>query len=274
MITFPPAKINIGLHVVEKRPDGYHNLETVFYPIPLRDTLETKPLRGSNAPFALQTVGIGVGGRAEDNLVVRVFLAMKEEFGLPALDIYLDKHIPTGAGLGGGSSDAAHMMKQLNETYGLGLADDEMERRLAAFGADCPFFVRERPVLATSIGDVLTPVNFSLAGWTLLLVKPGVGVSTREAYALVRPRRPDVSLPDALTRPVEEWRGIIVNDFEASVFRQYPAVAAIKETMYDMGAAYAAMSGSGSAVFGLFREPSTSAKEVFSDCFVFQQTLR
>ena len=186
----------------------------------------------------------------------------------------MDKHIPTGAGLGGGSSDAAHMMKQLNEQFALGLSETEMERRLAAFGADCPFFVRERPVLATGIGDRFTPLALSLKGWTLLLIKPPVHVSTRKAYAGVTPRRPEANLADVIARPVTEWRGRLGNDFEASVFAAHPEIGAIKQTLYDFGAAYAAMSGSGSAVFGLFAHPVESAKAVFKDCFVFQQRLR
>ncbi len=274
MLTFPPAKINLGLYVIEKRPDGYHNLETVFYPVPLCDTLETAPLLHSNAPYAFQQVGLHIEGTAEDNLVVRVYLSMKEEFGLPALDIYLDKHIPTGAGLGGGSSDAAHMMKQLNEQFGLGLGTKDMERRLSAFGADCPFFVCERPVLATGIGDRFTPVSLTLKGWTLVLVKPAIHVSTREAYGGIVPQRPDTNLADAIARPVEEWRDTLHNDFERNVFAAHPEIGAIKATLYDCGATYAAMSGSGSAVFGLFRHPVESIPTVFKDCFVFQQNLR
>ncbi len=274
MLTFPAAKINIGLYVVEKRPDGYHNLETVFYPIPLQDTLETKPLCYSNAPFALQTVGLHIAGKPEENLVVRVYLSMKEEFNLPSLDIYLDKHIPSGAGLGGGSSDAAHMMKQLNEQFNLGLSESEMEERLSAFGADCPFFVRERPVIATGIGNVFTPIALSLKGWTLLLVKPPVCVSTKDAYADVRPQPPTTDLREAISQPVSEWKNRIGNDFEKSVFTRHPQISAIKNTLYDIGATYASMSGSGSSVFGLFKVPCESAVKVFSDCFVFQQTLR
>lgn len=274
MLTFPPAKINIGLYVVAERPDGYHDIATVFYPVPLRDTLETRPLRGSSAPYAFQQVGLEVPGPPSGNLVVKVYMAMREEFGLPAQDIYLDKHIPTGAGLGGGSSDAAHMMKHLNEMFGLGLTDDEMERRLAAFGADCPFFVRQRPVLATGIGDVFTPVSLSLRGWTLLLVKPPVHVATRDAYAGVRPRPGGTGLAEAVGRPVTEWRHLLRNDFEPAVFRLHPEVRAIRDTLYDCGAAYAAMSGSGSAVYGLFAHPVESASAVFRDCYVFQQRIR
>ncbi len=275
MVCYPYAKINIGLYVVSKRPDGYHNLETVFYPVPLTDVLEIKPLKGSDAPFLLQTVGAPVGGSPADNLIIKVYRDLKEEFSLPALDIYLNKRIPMGAGLGGGSSDAAAMMRALNDGFSLGFTDEEMEKRIAVYGADCAFFVKSRPAFATGIGDVLTPIgDFSLKGYVLLLVKPAVSVSTREAYGGVVPASAPCDLTEAVKRPVEEWKDIIANDFEKSVFRVHPAIAAIKQTMYDMGAVYASMSGSGSTVFGLFRHSVEEAAEVFRDCFVFQSALR
>lgn len=273
MLSHPIAKINIGLYVTRRRDDGYHDLETVFYPIPLQDVLETAPLRGSNAPYSLQTAGNVIAGRPEDNLVVRVYEAMKREFDLPPLDIYLYKHIPTGAGLGGGSSDAAYMMKALNADFDLGLTADEMETRMATFGADCAFFVRERPTFATGIGNILTPISLSLKGMTLLLVKPSVSVPTREAYAGIVPKRPAHDLRASLARPVDTWSESVRNDFEEPVFAAHPEIAAIKQTLYDMGALYASMSGSGSAVFGLFTHPREEAARVFKDCFVFQQTL-
>ncbi len=274
MLAYPNAKINIGLHIVARRPDGYHDLETVFYPIPLQDALETRPLRGSNAPFALQIVGLEVGGRPEDNLVVKVCEDLRAEFGFPPQDIWLDKHIPMGAGLGGGSSDAATMMRLLNDVYDLGLSPEDMERRLAGYGADCAFFVRQRAAYATGIGDRLSPIDLSLRGLAIILVKPPVSVSTREAYAGVSPQQPEVDLREALSRPVETWRDCVINDFEASVFPQHPEIAAIKDTLYDMGALYAAMSGSGSTVYGLFHHELEEAPRVFQDCFVFQRILR
>ncbi len=274
MLAYPNAKINIGLHIVARRPDGYHDLETVFYPIPLQDALETRPLRGSNAPFALQTVGLEVGGHPEDNLVVKVCEDLRAEFGFPPQDIWLDKHIPMGAGLGGGSSDAATMMRLLNDVYDLGLIPEDMERRLAGYGADCAFFVRQRAAYATGIGDRLSPIDLSLRGLAIILVKPPVSVSTREAYAGVSPQQPEVDLREALSRPVETWRDCVINDFEASVFPKHPEIAAIKDTLYDMGALYAAMSGSGSTVYGLFHHELEEAPRVFQDCFVFQRILR
>ncbi len=274
MLLFPNAKINLGLYVVNRREDGYHDIETVFYPVPLTDTLETKPLRGSNEAYAFQCVGLPIDGRADDNLIIRVLRDVQEDFEVPALDVYLDKHIPLGAGLGGGSSDAAAMMRGLNEDFRLGLTDEEMEQRVARYGADCAFFIRQRPVFATGIGDKMTPISLSLKGWTLALVKPATSVSTREAYSGITPHPAPCHLPDALKQPVEAWRESVSNDFEAGVFNKYPQIAAIKDTLYDMGATYASMSGSGSTVFGLFRQPPHSLSEVFADCFCFQSLLR
>ena len=271
MLTFPCSKINIGLNVVARRPDGYHDLQTVFYPIPLTDTLETRPLRCSNAPYALQQTGIKATASAEENIVVKVFRDLQEEFSLPPTDIYLRKKIPTGAGLGGGSSDAAAMITLLNEEHALGLTTDDMERRIAAYGADCAFFINHRPCYATGIGDQLQPLALSLKGLTLLLVKPQEAISTREAYAGITPQPSDVDLREVLQRPVREWRDVVTNDFEGSVFPNHPSLPAIKETLYDMGALYASMSGSGSTMYGIFPHPLGYAKKVFTDCFVFER---
>lgn len=274
MLTLPCAKINIGLYVTAKRPDGYHDLQTAFYPIPLWDQLEIKLLdEREGKPFDLRIGGKPVEGDPEKNLVVRVYRSLKEEFDLPPLDIFLYKNIPTGAGLGGGSSDAAFMMKALNKKFDLGMDSDEMERRVAAFGADCAFFVRAVPAYATGIGDRLSPLALSLKGLHLVLVKPADFVSTKEAYAGIVPRQPATDLRTALTEPVEEWRHTVTNDFEANIFAAHPAIAAVKRTLYDMGAAYAAMSGSGSTVFGLFRRPVEEAARVFPDCFVYTHPL-
>lgn len=273
--TIPYAKINIGLYVTERRADGYHNLQTVFYPIPLHDNLEVKPLR-IGAPtqrYALQIAGNEVQGSLDDNLVVKVYNQLCNDFELPPIDIYLYKRIPTGAGLGGGSSDAAAMMKLLNEQFQLGLSYEEMEQRVSKLGADCAFFIQSRPAYAEGIGDILSPISLSLKNKYLLLVKPDIFVSTREAYAGVTPQYPANDLRKALQQPIEEWKNTVFNDFEKSVFLAHPEIAAIKQTLYDMGAIYASMSGSGSTVFGLFNHPVEAATEVFNNCFVFQEKL-
>ena len=272
MLLEPQAKINLGLHVVERRADGYHNIETAFYAIPLHDELEVKLLEGTDTPYSLQLSGQKVQGEAKDNLVVRTLEALRADFDIPPVDIWLHKRIPMGAGLGGGSSDAAAMACALRQLFDLPLSDENLEARMAKIGADCPFFVKAQPALATGIGDVLAPLDLSLRGWTLVLVKPAVSVPTKDAYAGITPRKPDTDLRTVLAKPVEQWRKLLRNDFEDSVFPQYPQIAAIKETLYDMGAVYAAMSGSGSAVFGLFRHKMAEAPNVFPDCYVFQSS--
>ncbi|MGN0086293.1 MAG: 4-(cytidine 5'-diphospho)-2-C-methyl-D-erythritol kinase [Alloprevotella sp.] len=274
MLLFPNAKINIGLYVTERRPDGYHNLETVFFPIPLHDNLDLRPLRDEPGACRLLQNGRKVECCAEDNLVVRVYQALQADFALPGVEMELYKRVPTGAGLGGGSADAASAMKGLNELFALGLTETEMERRLSKLGADCAFFVRNRPAYATGIGDCLTPFDLSLKGLSLVLVKPHDYVSTRDAYAGIRPRPAGCDLRKALLQPVETWKDCVENDFERTVFPLFPRIAALKQTLYDMGALYAAMSGSGSTVFGLFAHPVEGVAEVFGDCFTFQETLR
>ena len=271
--TFPIAKINIGLYVTRRREDGYHDLETIFYPIPLHDNLSISPLKMSDAPYHLQTAGHKIEGNPDDNLIVKVYKQLAEEFDLPALDIYLYKRIPMGAGLGGGSSDAAAMIKLLNETFDLGLSIADMERRVARLGADCAFFVQGKPAFATGIGDILTPIELSLSGMHLVLVKPDIFVSTKEAYGGIVPATPEHDLLESIKAPIAEWRHTVSNDFEKNVFRLYPEIAAIKQTLYDMGAVYASMSGSGSTVFALFQHAVEEAERVFDDCFVWQSKL-
>lgn len=277
MLAQPHCKINIGLHVTERRADGYHLLETVFYPVPLRDNLEITVRHDrcepNEVPYRLTEGGFPIAGNPEDNLVVRVYLALRREFDLPPVDIDLQKLIPMGAGLGGGSSDAAFMMTALNELFDLGLSESDMKQRVAAFGADCPYFVGRGPAYATGIGDVLAPLALSLKGKHIVLVKPDIFISTKEAYAGVTPKASDVDLRKAVQLPVSTWRDTVVNDFEASVFPSRPLLPAIKQTLYDMGAEYASMSGSGSTIFGLFSRPVPECKAVFKDCFVFTKQL-
>lgn len=275
MIVYPNAKINIGLNVLERRPDGYHNLETVFYPINLQDAIEIKNIEGAvpECGYQLKVSGTILDGTPEDNLVVKAYKLLKKEFGLPPVSIFVYKHIPTGAGLGGGSSDAAFTIKMLNERFGLGLDVKQMEAYSAELGADCAFFIENKPVFATGIGNVFHDLSLSLSGKSLVLVKPDIFVSTRDAYAAVAPHRPEASLPELLSKPLETWKDTVVNDFEASVFPKYPEIAAIKDKLYDMGAVYASMSGSGSSVYGIFDEPVEYADEVFSGYFCRQRNL-
>lgn len=273
MRTLSPAKINIGLHITSKRSDGYHNLETIFYPIPLYDTLDVKISDSAQKSYSFKSVGIDIPGASEKNLVVSVFQYMQQEFSLPPLDITLHKQIPVGAGLGGGSSDAASTMKILNKIFQLGLTDDEMETRIATFGADCPFFIRKKTVLATGIGNIFQTAKVDLNNYYLILVKPNIHVSTAQAYAYVKAHPADIDLRNAVLRPVSQWKHCIKNDFEESVFSQFPHIATIKQKLYDLGAEYASMSGSGSSVFALFKQAIPDLHEQFTNCFTFQAQL-
>lgn len=270
MICFPNAKINLGLNVVSKRPDGYHNIETIFYPIPVKDALEVV----ASDRTSLAQTGIPVDAPPEKNLVMRALNALRARYEIPPLEIHLLKAIPFGAGLGGGSADAAFALRLVNDFCGLGIHTDELEAIASTIGADCPFFIRDTPVFATGTGNVFEPIDLSLEGYHLCLVKPDVAVSTPEAYAQVTPATPEVSLKEIARLPVSEWRGRMVNDFEKSVFPRHPAIERIKETLYDEGARYAAMSGSGSAVFGLFDEPTRfKERSLFDGCFLWEGPL-
>ena len=273
MITYPNAKINLGLNIVEKRPDGYHNLETVFYPINLQDALEVNLLEGEEE-FSLKVSGVPIEGEPESNLVVKAYRLLKKDYpDIPAIDIHMYKHIPTGAGLGGGSADAAFMIKLLNEKFKLNLSIEKMEEYAAILGADCAFFIQNKPVFATGIGNIFEPIQLSLKGYYLVLVKPNIFVSTKDAFAHIIPTQPTQSLKEIIRMPVETWRATMKNDFEDSVFQKFPEIAAIKDKLYDLGAVYASMSGSGSSVYGIFREQVEFVDEIFSGCFCRQRAL-
>ena len=270
MLIFPQAKINLGLNIVERRPDGYHNLQTVFYPVPLCDALEVLPMDDGfpcDADCDLKLSGISVEGDEQNNLVVRAYRLLKDEFPqLPRVHIHLHKAIPTQAGMVGGSSDASAMLVLLNRHFQLGLSEQQLIERAARLGADCPFFILSSPAYAEGIGECLQPLALSLKGWWLAVVRPPVPVSTREAFALITPRHPDACCRDVVALPVEQWQQQLVNDFEASVFAQYPMIGHVKQRLQQLGAVYSAMSGSGSAVFALFRQP-IALQEQFPDMF-------
>ena len=274
MITFPNAKINLGLNIVEKRPDGYHNLETIFYPIPLQDALEITPWEGGERKYKLAQSGIQIAGDDEHNLVVKAYKLLDSLYNLPPIEINLLKHIPSGAGLGGGSADAAFMLCLLNQHFQLNIPNDQLEVYAAQLGADCAFFVENKPTFAEGIGNIFSPIELSLKGYKLLLVKPDIFVSTRDAFAQIKPKRPTISLKEVAKMPVEAWKTYMVNDFEESVFPQFPAIADIKAKLYDMGAIYASMSGSGSSVFALFKGDDTLPKVDFGEgAFVFEAMI-
>ena len=274
MITFPNAKINLGLNIVEKRPDGYHNLETIFYPINLQDALEVTRRENNDKEYTLHISGSPLEGEPEDNLVVKAYKLLKKDYpGLLPVDIHMYKHIPAGAGLGGGSSDAACMIKLPNDKFSLGLSTERMEEYAVKLGADCSFFIRNKPVFATGIGNLFEPVELSLKGYHIILIKPDIFVSTRDAFAEIKPVRPAVSLKETVKQPMETWKNSMKNDFEDSVFKKFPEIAAIKDELYDLGAVYAAMSGSGSSVYGIFKAPIENVEDKFCGCFCRQRAL-
>lgn len=270
MIYFPNAKINIGLSVTGKRDDGFHNLETVFYPVGLSDILEVKIAADRpDGECSFKNAGITVDCPAEKNLVWKAYRLLAEDFRLPAVKVYLRKIIPFGAGLGGGSADAAFMLKAVNDCCGLNLAEDELIRYASRLGSDCAFFIVDKPVFASGKGEVLEHLALSLEAYRIVLVKPNCGVSTSEAYAGIVPRKSEFDLRKLGTLPVCEWKSVVVNDFENSVFARYPEIAVIKEQLYERGAIYASMTGSGSAVFALF-EKDKEINMDFPGCFTWK----
>lgn len=257
MIRFPIAKINIGLNIVGVRSNGYHDLETVFYPVGLRDALEVYPMDEafpSETNCDIKVTNIAVEGEEKENLVVRAYRMLAERYSLPRLHVHLYKGIPTQAGLGGGSSDCAQMIVMLNELAGLGLSQQELMDYGLRLGADCPFFVMGKPAYGEGIGERLEPVRLDLSGHYVCIVKPQINVSTREAFSLVTPRKPERNCRDIVAQPLETWRGLLRNDFEESVFALHPEIGHIKERLYEEGAVYSSMSGSGSSVYGIFDE--------------------
>lgn len=276
MLTKPIAKINLGLNVVEKRPDGYHNLETVFYPVAIEDALEVYPMDEA-FPSAydcdLKVTNIQIDGDEQKNLVVKAYNLLKQDFPtLPRIHAHLYKGIPTQAGMGGGSSDCGFMITLLNRQFNLGLSEQQMIDYAAKLGADCPFFIVNRPSYAEGIGEKLEPIALDLKGWYLAVVRPAIPVSTKEAFSLITPQHPEKNCRDIVMQPVETWREELTNDFEKSVFAIHPEIGAIKDRLYEMGAIYAAMSGSGSSLFGLFREPVDLS--IFDEAGTFKTCLK
>lgn len=273
MIVFPCAKINLGLNIVSKREDGYHNLETVFYPIPLYDALEIKYMDEkfpSDTACDLKVTGNAVDCDEQKNLVVKAYHILAADYQLPRIHTHLYKHIPSQAGLGGGSSDAAFMIRLLDERFRLNIGNPEMERYAARLGADCAFFIEAEPAYAEGIGDVLMPADGpdgNLHEYYLCVVKPDVAVSTKEAYSAITPKKPAKSCRDIVRQPIETWKEELVNDFEESIFKIHPELAAIKQKLYDQGAVYASMSGSGSALYGIFKEEPKGIEEQFDSMF-------
>lgn len=265
------CKINVGLDILRRREDGFHDLETVMIPVRgLYDEIELKPSEGCDVKFLSE--GLVVDCAPESNLCVKAYRLLKSRYDIGGVDITLCKRVPFGAGLGGGSSDATTVLLGLNQLFELGLSDEELESMAAELGSDTPFFVRCVPQLCEGRGELMSRVDLPLKGLWLLLVKPEVGISTREAYAGVKPEVPATSLRERLSCAVEQWQGSVKNDFESSIFPKYPILSDIKECMLQSGAVYAAMSGSGSTMFGLYRHKPDVPKE-FGGLFTHLEQL-
>ncbi|QZE13453.1 4-(cytidine 5'-diphospho)-2-C-methyl-D-erythritol kinase [Halosquirtibacter laminarini] len=272
MLYFPNAKINIGLHITSKREDGFHNLSTLFYPTKLSDGLEI--VRSERDESHLSLSGLKIDGSAKDNLVYKAYEMIHAKYNIPVVDLHLHKKIPFGAGLGGGSSDASFVLKGLNKMFDLHISNEMLMDMAAELGSDCPFFIINEPCFATGRGDVLTPSLLSLKGYRLVLVHPNIMVSTPDAFRYVVPQVPDIPLEESLSMPITRWKDHVVNHFEKSVFCQYPKIKELKDKLYQLGATYASMSGSGSTVFALFEEYVPWSKEMLSPSyFVWDEVL-
>ncbi len=271
MIVFPNCKINLGLHILRKRPDGYHDLETVFYPLPLKDILEIIPLdphaRSSTLPFS--SSGLPVGGQQQSNLCVKAYRLLKKEFPrLPHIRMHLHKVIPSGAGLGGGSADAAFTLQVLNRMFDLKITTEKLLAYAMELGSDCPFFILNKPCYAKGRGEILEPIRLDLSAWTIVIVNPGIHIDTGQAFSRIQPGDSELSLQEIITLPVEEWKLRLQNDFEKLIFPHYPGIVDIKDHLYSRGAVYASMSGSGSTVFGIFHPGETPALDFPQHYFV------
>jgi len=267
MIFFPTAKINIGLNILEKRNDGFHNLNTIFYPINLSDVVEFT--ENNKNQYLFFNTGIKINLKSiEDNLLIKAYNILKKDFELPYIDVHLHKIIPIGAGLGGGSSDAAFMLKSINSYFKLNISNNELANYAQELGSDCNFFISNKPVFACEKGNILQDINFDLKGYYIAVIYPGININTAKAYSLITPVKPKQSLYDLIKLPINEWKNFIYNDFEKIIFPMYPVIEDIKIKLYNSGAIYSSMSGSGSAVFGIF-EKQIEIKNYFENFFVW-----
>lgn len=269
MVSFPNCKINLGLHILRKRSDGYHDLETVFYPIGLTDILEIIENRYAKTAVHLSTSGEPVEGRPANNLCVRAYRLLQKDFpSLPPMLIHLHKVIPAGAGLGGGSANASFSLQMINEIAGLGLNQQQLLHYAAQLGSDCPFFIINKPCYATGRGEILEEFELDLSAYSIVLVNPGIHVNTGVAFSGIVPARPAYSIKEILQQPVSQWKYKLQNDFEKTVFKSYGEIVDIKDSLYQQGALYASMSGSGSSVYGIFEKDKVPVPSFPADYFV------
>ena len=265
MIQFPHCKINLGLSILEKRKDGFHNLETVFYPVGLKDIIEITPLSKPTQEVAFSSSGIAVPGNDSDNLCVKAYQLLKNDFPhLPSIQMHLHKAIPMGAGLGGGSSDATAVIQILNKLFSLQLSEDVLLQYTAQLGSDCPFFLHEQPCHATGRGEILNPLSLSLKDYQIVLIHPAISISTAWAFQQIQPASKEKSILDIIQQPISTWKQDLINDFESPILAAHPILQSIKTELYAKGAIYASMSGSGSSFFGIFEQSTTMPSFSFS----------
>ncbi|MES2592758.1 MAG: 4-(cytidine 5'-diphospho)-2-C-methyl-D-erythritol kinase [Bacteroidota bacterium] len=274
MITFPNAKINLGLNIIEKRDDGYHNIQSAFYPVGVCDALEVVENTDNNVEhISFSFSGIEIPGNADDNLCWYAYHLISNDYTLPNVKVHLHKNIPIGAGLGGGSADAAFFIRLLNDKFELGISWGEMHNYARQLGSDCSFFISNKPSFAEGTGDQYESMKLDLSTYYIALIYPNIHINTAKAYSGITPKNPERSLENDLLRlPVDQWQGLVHNDFEDSLFPQFPELKKIKEQLYSFGATYAAMSGSGSTVYGIFKNP-TNLKDLFTNYFVWEGSL-
>jgi len=269
VVLFPNCKINLGLNIIRKRPDGYHDLETVFFPINIQDALEVIKSDNTKNEVNISLSGTSISGKHEDNLCFKAFALLKKDFPqLPAIMVHLHKTLPTGSGLGGGSADGAFMLKLLNQKFALGLSTEQLLNYALQLGSDCPFFIINKPCFATGRGELLEPVSIDLSGYKLVVVNPAIHVSTSEVFSLIKPSLHSKSVRQVIQQRVETWKNELSNDFEEPVFEKYPAIETLKSKLYESGAIYASMTGSGSTVYGIFRKETVFKNDLPQIYFV------
>lgn len=267
MIAFPNCKINIGLDIINKRADGYHNLESVFYPLPLKDALEIIPTPHLSE-FTFTQTGLPIPGNADENICIKAYKLLAAQYKLPAVQIHLHKKIPTGGGLGGGSADGAFTLVLLNQIFSLSLTTEELMAAAMQLGSDCPFFIQNTTCFSSGRGEILEPISLDLSSYKLVIINPGFSISTAGMFSKIIPSKPDISLKERIQLPISEWKGLIKNDFEKVVFPLFPDLAIIKEKLLASGALYASLSGSGSTLYGIFPKEKGIDPKQFNGCFV------
>lgn len=268
MIVYPNCKINLGLNVVSRRPDGFHDIESIFYPVPCCDMLEIIP--ADKDDFVVD--GIAINCAVSENLCYKAYRLIKNQYDIPQISLYLYKKIPFGAGLGGGSSDGAFTLSALNELFFLDINEKTLTGMASMLGSDCAFFIQNKPAYITGTGTEISELSFSLKGYYIVIIKPDIIISTKDAYRMITPKKPQTSLLEIIKRPLSDWKEHLVNDFESSLFMKHPEIGTIKNLLYEKGAVYASMSGSGSSVYGLFDHEIDMADE-FPNCIIWKGLL-